>query len=580
MLSLARHASVRVKVALAPALAILCLVVVAGTALWANLSADRTLSQISTERMPALALAAELERKIAALYTSVYQSLVWEGAEVKAETIAALDTRIGQELDGLAKLIGAQTQNAVWAASDRAVLEQIGQAFGKFRTTVLETLDIKSTGLATASNYVTRSDGSYRELQGLIADLVKRQQESAGREVAGADLIGDRSRLATLSGLALAVALSTLATWWTARLIGPPLTRAVTVLKAVATGDFTRTLPVDSRDEVGQAADALNQAVEGTRVALREVGLAANHVAGASQQLSAASEQLSSGAQEQASALEETAASLEEITGTVKQSADGARQASQVAMGSRTTAEKGGEVVGAAAAAMEEINHASRRIEAIITTIDEIAFQTNLLALNAAVEAARAGEQGRGFAVVAAEVRNLAQRAATASREIKDLITDSVGKVEAGSALVRQSGATLAEIVTTVKRVTDLVGEIAAATAEETAGIDQVNRAITQMDQVVQSNAAQTEELSSTAQALATRARQLQGLVGRFRIGQEAARASDAEDVRLPGAAVEPPPERGRRPGKAPGPDVAPVAAPAATGNGHRPGSPDEFEEF
>src|SRR6185436_14242507 len=219
------------------------------------------------------------------------------------------------------------------------------------------------------------------------------------------------------------------------------------VLEHVAAGDFTQRLDVDTKDEVGQMAVALNQAVEGMRDALQEVGVAANNAASASQQLSAAAEQLSNGAQEQASSLEETAASLEEITGTVKQNADNARQANQMAVGSRDSAEKGGQVVNTAVEAMTGINQASKRIADIITTIDEIAFQTNLLALNAAVEAARAGEQGRGFAVVASEVRNLAQRSATAAKEIKGLIQDTVAKVEAGSELVNRSGETLTEIV-------------------------------------------------------------------------------------------------------------------------------------
>jgi len=255
-------------------------------------------------------------------------------------------------------------------------------------------------------------------------------------------------------------------------------------------------------------------------VALLEVAEIANSLASASQQLSAASEEISSGAQEQASNLEETASSLEEITSTVKQNADNAQQANQLANGSREVAEKGGEVVSNAVEGMNEINKASKKIADIITAIDEIAFQTNLLALNAAVEAARAGEQGRGFAVVAGEVRNLAQRSAAAAKEIKGLIQDSVRKVETGSELVNQSGQTLQEIVTSVKRVTDIVAEIAAASREQSSGIDQVSRAVAQMDQVTQANASQTEELSSTAQALAAQAQQLQDVVGRFNLDQ------------------------------------------------------------
>jgi len=316
--------------------------------------------------------------------------------------------------------------------------------------------------------------------------------------------------IAVMAGLAISV--------YVGRLVANPLASTIEVLSGVAAGDFTRRLDINTRDEVGLMATALNQTIDQMRNALLDVKQSSENVAAASEELASASQQLSSGAQQQASSLEETAASLEEITSTVRQNADNAKQANQLAGGARDAAEKGGEVVSSAVSAMNEINASSKRIADIITAIDEIAFQTNLLALNAAVEAARAGEQGRGFAVVAAEVRNLAQRSATAAKEIKSLIQDSVRKVENGSVLVNQSGQTLSEIVNAVKRVTDIVAEITAASQEQSAGIEQVNKAMTQMDQVTQSNSAQTEELSSTAQSLSSQAQQLQALAARFRL--------------------------------------------------------------
>jgi methyl-accepting chemotaxis protein len=294
-------------------------------------------------------------------------------------------------------------------------------------------------------------------------------------------------------------------------------------------------------------------------------------VAAAAEQLSSGAQEISSGAQEQASSLEETAASLEELSSTVRQNADNAQQANQLASGSRDVARKGGQVVESAVHAMHEINTSSRKIADIITTIDEIAFQTNLLALNAAVEAARAGEQGRGFAVVAGEVRNLAQRSALAAKEIKTLIQDSVRKVEDGSALVTDSGRTLEEIVGSVKRVTDIVAEIAAASREQSIGIEQVTTAVGAMDHVTQANASQTEELNATAENLAAQARQMKDLVSHFRLSSSDPEARAASASR---AAASPVRKAVARITPIQGPTKCVPAGAAATGTG------GSFEEF
>jgi methyl-accepting chemotaxis protein len=327
------------------------------------------------------------------------------------------------------------------------------------------------------------------------------------------------ARSLILAAAAISLTLGVILGIFIARSFAMPLGEAVAALELVAGGDLTVSLAVHTNDEVGQMASALNTALEKVRTTLREVAESAANSNVSSRELAAAAEQIATGAQQQAESLEQTSASLELITATVRQSADNARQASQLATGSRESAEQGQEVVSSAIAAMAEINTASAKISDIISTINEIAFQTNLLAVNAAVEAARAGEEGRGFAVVATEVRSLAQRSAEAAKEIKGLIQDSLEKVDKGSELVNRSGATLQGIVASVKRVTDIVGEIAAASSEQSVGIDQVNSAITQMDQVTQSNSAQTEELSSTAQNLSGQAGHLLKLVSTFTLG-------------------------------------------------------------
>ncbi|MCA9061697.1 MAG: PAS domain S-box protein [Planctomycetaceae bacterium] len=295
----------------------------------------------------------------------------------------------------------------------------------------------------------------------------------------------------------------------------------LSLVNHVAEGNFEVDVPDLGTDAVGRVAEALSRAISSIRGALQEVQSVSSIVATAANQMTGASQEISSGAQKQAARLEETASSLEEITSTVKQNSDNAQQARQLANSSRDIAEDGGTVVGDAVNAMSEINESSKKIADIITTIDEIAFQTNLLALNAAVEAARAGEQGRGFAVVAAEVRNLAQRSASSAKEIKSLIQDSVSKVTRGTELVNKSGKTLGEIVGSVKRVTDIVAEIAAASREQLTGIEQVNKAMNEMDRVTQSNANQTEEMSGTAASLLGHAQQLNQLVSKFRLGAE-----------------------------------------------------------
>jgi methyl-accepting chemotaxis protein len=312
--------------------------------------------------------------------------------------------------------------------------------------------------------------------------------------------------------------------WYVARTVTGPLTRLVQAMQRLAEGDLTVSLKVDHRhrDEIAEAMGALNILAAELSDNMRMVVEAANAVSNGAQELASASEQLSSSSQEQASSLEETAASLEEMTGTVKQNADNAMQGDKLATESAAAAGEGAVVAASLKRSMDLIDASSRKIADIIGVIDEIAFQTNLLALNAAVEAARAGEHGRGFAVVAAEVRSLAQRSAQAAKEIKVLIADSQERVGDGSHLVSVSAAKLEGIAEKVKKVADLVSEISAASQEQASGIEQVNRAVMQMDSVTQSNAAQVEELSSASQSFAMHAEHLRTMVEHFKLGADA----------------------------------------------------------
>jgi aerotaxis receptor len=286
------------------------------------------------------------------------------------------------------------------------------------------------------------------------------------------------------------------------------------VARAIAGGDLAR-FEVRPGDEITGLLRALNQMSANLFAIVADVGENVAGVMSASSQIASGNEDLSSRTEQQASSLEQTAASMEELTSTVKQNADNARQANQLAVSASEVAVKGGSVVSQVVDTMGSINASSKKIVDIIGVIDGIAFQTNILALNAAVEAARAGEQGKGFAVVASEVRSLAQRSASAAKEIKTLIGDSVEKVEEGSKQVAEAGRTMQEIVGSVRRVTDIMGEITTASQEQTSGIEQINQAISQMDQVTQQNAALVEEASATAQLLQEQA---DGLVKAVRV--------------------------------------------------------------
>ena len=363
-----------------------------------------------------------------------------------------------------------------------------------------------------------------RAVEEVFQRMVERSDQfaQAGMEHARSTYTSSRLMMLMLvfSGIVISIGLGLFVARMLARQIGGEPGYATNVVDRVAAGDLT--VQVDIRKGDTSSLLYAIQRMQGELVQLvNGIRQGTDTIATASSQIASGNQDLSSRTEEQASSLEETAASMEELTSTVKQNADNARQANQLAVSASSVAVRGGSVVAEVVDTMGAINASSRKIVDIIGVIDGIAFQTNILALNAAVEAARAGEQGRGFAVVAAEVRNLAQRSAAAAKEIKTLIGDSVDKVEEGSKQVAEAGKTMDEIVDSVKRVTDIMAEITAASQEQTSGIEQINQAITQMDQVTQQNAALVEEAAAAAASLQEQASGLSQVVSVFKLDNE-----------------------------------------------------------
>lgn len=458
--------------------------------------------------------------------------------ETDPPKVAALYTEIAKNKKTIDDAV-VVLDKLVYTEQGKAIMQEFKQARGKY------VASFGMVGKLVADNrkeearqmMLAETLPALDVVQSIVARLTAVQKKmveqrgavAAGHIDAAIQMMMVLGVLAAVGGIALA--------YWITHSITKPLHEAVKIAQTVAAGDLTSVIDAKYKDETGQLLQALKNMNSSLIRIVGEVRHSTEAIAIASTQIASGNMDLSSRTEEQASSLEETASSMEELTGTVRQNADNARQANQLALTASSVAIKGGDVVSQVVDTMGSINDSAKKIADIIGVIDGIAFQTNILALNAAVEAARAGEQGRGFAVVAAEVRNLAQRSAAAAKEIKNLIGDSVQKVDAGSRLVDDAGSTMQEVVASVRRVTDIMGEITAASQEQTTGIEQINQAVIQMDSVTQQNAALVEQAAAAAASLQHQAGSLAQVVGVFKLHH-----SDALHV-LPTTPNQVPPE-------------------------------------
>jgi len=503
----------RLALALASLSAMLILVIAISISMLSRVNDNA--SVIVEEQVPKAALSAAAREDVANTALAL-ANLAYMDSEKDRQTqfdrIDASRKALNEKLDILkARIFRPRGKELLRKAQDLEARYDGGIA--KYRKLILDgsTAEAKAYLHSELDPVQNAYRDTWQDMENFYKDVMKESSTNA------AQTYSESRGLMLGLGLVALLGAAVLGVWVTRSITGP-IAKALTVARTVAAGDLTSRIEVESTDEVGQLLDALKSMNASLAGIVGEVRNGTESIASASGQLAVGNMDLSTRTEQQASSLEETASSMEELTSAVKQNADNARQANQLAQTASSLASQGGEVVSQAVATMGAINASSEKIVNIIAVIDGIAFQTNILALNAAVEAARAGEQGRGFAVVASEVRNLAQRSAAAAKEIKELIDDSVEKSQAGNKLVSQAGEMMDQIVQSARRVTGIMSELATAAGEQTVGIEQINQAISELDNVTQQNAALVEEASAATQTMQDQSNHLARAVSVFKL--------------------------------------------------------------
>ena len=532
-MNLLRNVSIGVRLGLGFAVILLFSMVITGISVW-------RLHDVATATRTMMEQPLAKER-----YISDWYSKIDSGIRRTTAIVRSADTSLGPYFAEEAKqssVVSGELQKKIEALISGPQETELFRQVSDMRKVYLDAREQVSK--LKAAGQTEEADKAFQAVfvpgstkyQKVIMNMLEHQRASIDATAREIDEVAKTSRNLMLVLAALALAFGIACAWVLTMGIVRPLRTAVEIARKVADGDLTAQIDASAKDETGQLLQALKDMNTSLLNIVGEVRSGTDSIATSSTQIAAGNQDLSSRTEEQAGSLEETASSMEELTSTVKQNADNARQANQLAASAAQVAVKGGEVVAQVVGTMQSINTSSNKIVDIISVIDGIAFQTNILALNAAVEAARAGEQGRGFAVVASEVRNLAQRSASAAKEIKTLIGASVEQVNAGSMLVAQAGSTMNDIVDSVQRVSDIITEITAASSEQSVGIDEINRAIGQMDAVTQQNAALVEESAAAAESMQHQAHNLAQVVSVFKLNAQQASVSGLNGVKRPAA--------------------------------------------
>ena len=514
---LMRQFSIRARLTGALVLMIALLLAVGGSGLWGLAQADRLGREFAETTFADAARGAALSATLGELRRAEKDLVInYEYAEEIQKHKQSWQTARELALAQARALAGTQSDEGERIAAE---IGKLIVAYTDAFTPVLRQLETGGYDSATVANRMAaRAKESIQQAQDRMKALDAFLQTEARAAAAEREAAVHRAKWVLGGALLLAIATLLPLTLFNTASICRPLDEARRLAKAIAGGDLTQSVDVRGRDEAAQLQASLAAMQQSLRTLIGAVRASTDGIATASSEIATGNQDLSARTEQAASSLQQTASSMEQLTGTVRQTADSARTANQLASSAQASAAKGGEVVSQVVTTMEDINASSKKIADIIGVIDGIAFQTNILALNAAVEAARAGEQGRGFAVVAGEVRSLAQRSAQAAKEIKALIGASVERVESGSRLVADAGRTMGDIVGSVQRVTDIIGEITAAASEQSEGIGQVNSAVTQLDSMTQQNAALVEQSAAAASSLKEQTLRLQESLGAFRV--------------------------------------------------------------